>query len=441
MSRVVRLAYGTSGLDIGVPAEGVDVVEPRYLPALPDPQAALRQALRAPTGTRPLRELVGGNDSVGIVVSDMTRPMPTAEVLRAILSELPHVSPANVTILVGLGTHRPMTEGELQAVLGAETASSYRIVQPDCHDASAFTHLGRSRAGHPIQIASAFLRCQVKIVTGLIEPHLFAGISGGPKGILPGLASLDTIIANHSPEFLLDPNVTWGVTESNPLWQEIREAALLTKPTFLVNVAVNRDKAITGVFAGEMEAAFARGAEFVRQTAMVAVPYRYDVVVTTNSGYPLDLNLYQAAKGMSAAAQIVKQGGAIIAASECCDGLPAGGRWERILRQAKTPEEIIAGIQDGRYAGADQWQLLLYAQILRKATVYLKTSYIKDDDVRACLAVPCHDVSATLRALLTQYGPQSRACILPEGPQTVPYLTTETGNPTMVSSDPDGGAE
>jgi len=314
-----------------------------------------------------------------------------------------------------------MTADEVSIVLG-DLAQRYRVSQTDCRDAAAFTTVGHSRHGAPISFVSGFLRCSVRIVTGLMEPHFFAGVSGGPKGILPGLASMDTIIANHSVPHLLHPKATYGVTEGNPLWEEMREGALLARPTFLLNVTVNRDKAITAVFAGDLDAAFHRGAQFVRETVMVAVPRQYDVVVTTNSGYPLDLNLYQSVKGMTAAARLVKPGGAIIVAAECWDGIPYGSRTEEILRAVTTPQEIIDGVADGRFAGMDQWQVLLYAPVLQKATVFLKTGYLSDDDVRACLAVPCADVTATLRDLLQAFGPDSTACVLPEGPQTIPYL-------------------
>ncbi len=417
----VHLAYGKSGLDIDVPAARTTIVEPRFVPPLPDPRAALRRALAAPIGSPPLCELVGPHDTVGIVVSDITRPMPTAEVVRAIMGELPQTPPENVTIFVGLGTHRAMTADEVSIVLG-DLAQRYRVSQTDCRDAAAFTTVGHSRHGAPISFVSDFLRCSVRIVTGLMEPHFFAGVSGGPKGILPGLASMDTIIANHSVPHLLHPKATYGVTEGNPLWEEMREGALLARPTFLLNVTVNRGKAITAVFAGDLDAAFHRGAQFVRETVMVAVPRQYDVVVTTNSGYPLDLNLYQSVKGMTAAARLVKPGGAIIVAAECWDGIPYGSRTEEILRAVTTPQEIIDGVADGRFAGMDQWQVLLYAPVLQKATVFLKTGYLSDDDVRACLAVPCADVTATLRDLLQAFGPDSTACVLPEGPQTIPYL-------------------
>jgi nickel-dependent lactate racemase len=418
----VHLAYGKTGLEIDAPADRTTVIAPRFLPAVPDAADALHQALANPIRSRPLRQLVTAGQRVGIIVSDLTRPMPTAAVVRAIMAELPHAPAGDITIFIGLGTHRKMTDAEVRSVLG-DLADRCQISQTDCSDDAAFTTIGRSKDGAPIRFVSDFLACPVRIVTGLMEPHLFAGVSGGPKGILPGLAHMDTIIANHSPAHLLHRKATYGVTQGNPLWEEIHEAALLAQPTFLVNVTVNKDKEITAVFAGDMDAAHEQGAQFVRETAMAAVPQQYDVVVTTNSGYPLDLNLYQAVKGMTAAAPILKPGGALIVAAECWDGLPFGSRMESILRSVKTPEEIIAGVESGQFAGMDQWQVLLYAQVLQKATVYLKTSYLSDADVRACLAIPCADISATLRDLLQQYGSHSTACILPEGPQTIPYLT------------------
>jgi lactate racemase len=418
----VHLAYGKTGLEIDVPAERTTVVEPHFQPALSDPQSALRRALQSPIASRPLHELVTAHDTVGIVISDLTRPMPTANVVQAIVDELPQVPARNITIFIGLGTHRKMTDAEVLGVLGPDLARRYTVSQTDCSDTQAFTTVGRSKDGNTIRFVSAFLRCSVRIVTGLMEPHLFAGVSGGPKGILPGLAAMQTIIGNHSPEHLLSSKATYGITHGNPLWEEIHEGALMADPTFIVNVTVNKNKEITAIFAGNIDAAFEAGAKYVRETAMVAVPRQYDVVVTTNSGYPLDLNLYQSIKGMTAAAPLLKPGGAMIAAAECWDGIPFGSRMESILRQVTTPGEIIKGIEDGRYAGMDQWQLLLYAQILQKSRVYLKNSYLSAADVRACLAIPCDDAGATLRSLLDEYGPASVACILPEGPQTVPYV-------------------
>ena len=326
----VHLAYGKTGMDIDVPQERTDVVEPRYMPALPDPQTALRQALSRPIGSRPLRDLVSATDTVAIVISDLTRPMPTADVVGAIVDELAHVAADRITIFVGLGTHRKMTNDEVTGVLG-DLARRYTVSQTECSEDGKFTTVGISRSGSPVRFVSDFLNCSARIITGLMEPHFFAGVSGGPKGILPGLAHMDTVIGNHSAAHLLHPQATWGVTAGNPLWEDIFSGAMLAEPTFLVNVTVNKDKRITGVFAGDVRPAFDQGATFVRQTAMAPVLGLYDVVVTTNSGYPLDLNLYQSVKGMSAAAMILKPGGTIITAAECWDGVPTGSRMEAIL--------------------------------------------------------------------------------------------------------------
>ena len=162
-----------------------------------------------------------------------------------------------------------MTQAEIESVLGVDLAQRYTVSQTECLEPDAFTTVGASKSGNTIRFVSAFLKCSVRIITGLMEPHFFAGISGGPKGIFPGLASMETVIGNHSPAHLLHPRTTWGVTHGNPLWEEIHAGAMLAQPTFLVNVTVNKNKEITGVFAGDIDAAFDRGAEFVRQTAMV----------------------------------------------------------------------------------------------------------------------------------------------------------------------------
>ena len=290
-----------------------------------------------------------------------------------------------------------------------DLAGRYAVSQTECSDSAAFTTVGRSKDGNSIRFVSAFLNCSVRIVTGLMEPHLFAGVSGGPKGILPGLASMETIIGNHSPAHLLHPKATYGITHGNPLWEEIHEAALLAKPTFLVNVTVNKNKEITAVFAGDMDAAFERGRTVCARDGdggcAAAVRCRGD----HQQRLPARPQLLPDDQGADRRRAAGQAGRGDHRRRRVLGWHPHGSRMESILRQVKTPEEIIKGIEDGRYAGMDQWQLLLYAQILQKATVYLKTSYLSADDVRACLAVPCDDVSATLRTLLDRYGPGSTA--------------------------------
>ena len=217
----IKLAYGKTGLEIDPPAEwDVTVVEPRFVPALPDPAAALTAALRSPVAGSPLRERVAVGDKVGIVFSDITRPTPHHLILPAVLAELAHVPPANITLFNALGTHRPNTEAELRAMIG-DLVAGYRIVQNDSFDPSTQVRLGVTARGHEVWINREVAECDVKILTGFIEPHFFAGFSGGGKAIMPGMAGQRTVLGNHDAGMISNPQATWGVTEGNPIWEEV----------------------------------------------------------------------------------------------------------------------------------------------------------------------------------------------------------------------------
>ncbi len=418
----VKLAYGREGLWIDLPDRNVTVVEPRFVPGLPDERAAIAGALRQPLDSPPLRELVDPADSIAIVFSDVTRPTPNDRLLPPLLAELGHVPREQIVLINALGMHRPNTDEELRRMLGDGIVDGYRVVQHDAHDENSLVSLGQTRFGHEILVNRAYAEARVKILTGFIEPHFFAGFSGGPKAVLPGVAGARSVLENHNATMLDHPSATWGVTDGNPVWEEMLEAALATTPTFLLNVALNRERAITGVYAGDLRAAHRAGTAAVRQTAMAAVDAPFDVVITTNSGYPLDLNLYQAVKGMSAAAQVVRQGGSIIVATECWDGIPDHGEYKNILHMADSPQALLQVLRQPGFLMMDQWEAQLQAQIQLVADVYVKSDHLSDDEIRGALLEPCQQIEETLAELLARYGPDARICVLPEGPQTIPYV-------------------
>jgi len=419
----VKLAYGKTGLQIDLPDEwDVTVVEPRFVPGLPDPRTAVRRALQSPIQSSPLRERVKPGDKIGIVFSDITRPTPNHLILPAILDELAHIPQENVTLFNALGTHRPNTDAELRGMLGDALVDGCRIVQNDAFDPSTQVHLGVTVRGHDIWLNRELVACDVKILTGFIEPHFFAGFSGGGKAIMPGMAGQRTVLGNHDAGMIADPRATWGITWGNPIWEEAREVALKIEPAFLLNVTLNKDKCITRVFAGDLDAAHAAGCVSVKETAMIPVARPFDIVITTNSGYPLDLNLYQAVKGMSAAAQVVRQGGAIIVAAECWDGIPDHGLYGQLLRQADSPRSLLDIIQSPDFLEQDQWEAQIQAQIQLKADVYLHTHNLTAKQIESVLLRPCPRIEETAAELLDRYGPQASICVLPEGPQTVPYI-------------------
>jgi nickel-dependent lactate racemase len=328
-----------------------------------------------------------------------------------------------ITIFIATGTHRRCTDAELKEMLGSTVATECEIVQHDSFDRDRHRQVGTVLGtATPALIESGFLDQDVRITTGFIEPHFFAGFSGGPKMVAPGLAAIETVLDLHSAARIGHACATWGVIHGNPVHDAVRAIAAEVGVTFNLDVTLNREHAITGVFSGELFASHAAGCAFARETAMAGVSAAYDVVLTTNSGYPLDQNLYQTVKGMSAAAQIVKPGGSIVIASECSDGLPAHGGYKDLLRHGVNPDAFLDHLFEPGFSVHDQWQVQVQAQIQRRARVFLKADGLSDEQVRAAWLDPIADVAECVRARLTAAGPDARLAVLPQGPQTIPYV-------------------
>lgn len=421
----VNLAYGRSGLIVELPDHTV-IIEPRFISGLTNETASIRDALRNPIGKPALNQLVSPHDTVAILFSDITRPMPNHRVLPVLLDELAScgIRDQQVVLINALATHRRQTEAELDQMLGSELVQRYEILQHDAWDQANLSPVATNHTGRMVHVNRRYLEASVKILTGFIEPHFFAGFSGGPKAVLPGIADAESIIDNHDAAMIADSNATWAVTETNPIWQEMFRIADTTQPTFILNVTLNREKAITGVFAGDLIQAHRTGTQFVKRKAMQPVKQPFDVVITSNSGYPLDLNLYQAVKGMSAAAQIVRQGGDIIIASECWDGIPEHGQYARLLREASSLENLYDQIMTPGFRCQDQWQAQIQAKIQMKARVHVYAEGLTENQMREAKVIPCQSIEATLVNILS-HNPDATIAVLPEGPQTVPYLAEE----------------
>jgi nickel-dependent lactate racemase len=418
-AKSVKLAYGRSGLTVELPASA-DVIEPRYPPPIADEVEAMRAALRQPIGSRPLGELVRRGARVGIVVCDVTRAFPSRRIIPVLLDEL---DTTHVTLFIATGTHRLCTPAELQQMLGPDLPRRCEVVQHDAFDRARHTQLGTVPGTDvPALVETAFLEQDVRITTGFIEPHFFAGFSGGPKMVSPGLAALETVLDLHSAVRVGDPRATWGVIDGNPIHDAVRAIAARANVTFNLDVTLDAAHRVTSVFAGELFASHRAGCAFARETAMAPVRMPYDVVVSTNSGYPLDQNLYQTVKGMSAAAQIVRQGGHIVMASECADGLPDHGRYKDLLRVADGPDSFLAHLREPGFTAHDQWQVQVQSLIQKKADVRIKAGGLTGAQLRAAWFEPIVDVSACVSALMDELGDDARVAVLPQGPQTIPYL-------------------
>jgi nickel-dependent lactate racemase len=326
-----------------------------------------------------------------------------------------------IVLLNQLGSHRPNTPEELERMLTPAVCRDFRVLNHEPENPAALVQVGRTQRGAPALLNRHCVEADVRIVTGFIEPHFFAGFSGGPKGIMPGVAGLETIMSNHGPENIASPRAAFGITEGNPLWEELRDIARLAGPSFLLNVTLNEAREITRVFAGDLVQAHRAGCEFVRQAAMQPCKEPFAVVVTTNSGYPLDLNLYQGVKGMSAGARIVRPGGVLILACECREGLPSHSSFERILRSAASPAELLARMAAAGGIQPEQWQVQIQALIQSRARVLLYSS-LAPEQIRAAHLEPCPDIAVAVEQALAAAGPEARVAVLPQGPLTIPYL-------------------
>jgi lactate racemase len=415
----VRLAYGERGLSVRLPAERTTVVEPRFRPGAPDQRAVLSAALREPVAGPPLRERVGRGRSVAVSLCDSTRPQPRHLMIPALLEELEGlVRLEDVVLLVATGTHRANTDAEVREMLGDEVVDRVRVVNHDARDESSLVWRGVHGNGVPVWLNREWVEADVRITTGFVEPHFFAGFSGGPKLIAPGLAGLETVLTLHDAARIAHPKATWGLTEGNPVHDDVRAIAAGTGVDFAFDVILNREHEIIEAFGGDLLAMHRDACSAAQRLAMQPVPEPFDVVVTTNSGYPLDQNLYQAVKGMSAAAKVVKPGGLIVCAAECRDGFPDHGSFREVLASANSPQGLLADIEAREHTVPDQWQVQIQAKIQSKARVAVHSDHLDPGQLRSAHLEHCSDVAAAVLA----EGPEATVCALPEGPQTIPHL-------------------
>jgi len=419
----VELPFGREVLSLDLPVRA-DVLLPRPVGAVPNPFAAVRDALRAPLAGPPLRERARPGQRVAIVISDITRPVPNATLLPPILDELRDAGIAEdaITIVNGTGLHRADTPAELDEMLGPELTRRYRIVQHDAFDDASLVEVGSSR-GVTAALCRAYVEADLRIVTGFVEPHLFAGYSGGAKGVMPGVAGASLVMSNHGAANLADPKARWLQTAGNPVFEEMQAVVDLCPPAFLLNVTLDAKRRITGVFAGDWRAAHAAAIEQARRQYSVPIRHAYDIVVSTNMGHPADMTFYQSVKGMSVAAEGVREGGAILLVAGCEEGI-GGDEYTRQLNEGDSPAALLAAICRRERARHDQWQIQCQAMVQAKAEVYLH-SHLAPEVARSAHVRHAVDVAATVEDLVSSAraaGHEGSVLVLPYGQLTVPVL-------------------
>jgi nickel-dependent lactate racemase len=413
----VALAYGRGRICVELPDTAhVDVLEKHPVPPLRDADAAVRAALSAPHACAPLAELARGRRDAVIVVSDRTRPVPNALLLPPILDALRRGGlPAGaVSVLVATGLHRQNTPDELAEMLGRELARSLRILQHDARDAEAHADLGTTAGGLPIRIDRSYLERDLKILTGLIEPHLMAGYSGGRKAVCPGLAATETIRVAHGPA-MLESHVGPGLVEGNPLHADLLEAMRRAGADFLVNVALDRERRIANVFAGDPVEAHVEGMAFVERESLVSLDAPADLVVVSAGGHPLDATWYQAIKGVVTASGIVRPGGVILLCASLHEGLGSAS-FEKLLRATRAADEFERRLDDPGFFAIDQWMLQHLCQALRRARVLVWSDGLPEEAAPWLLADVVPTPEAGVARALAGLPPRPRIAVVPQGP-------------------------
>jgi nickel-dependent lactate racemase len=417
----VHLKYGTKGLNVEIPSRNVRVLTPAFVEKLPDEAAAFQKAVRKPLESAPLKDLIKAGDSVAVLFPDITRPLPSRRLLPWLFKALAHVPAKNFTLISGTGSHRANTKTEWAAMIGPALLRKYRTVDHNAHDQNTLVQVGRWEDGQPVFFNREYAQADKRILLGFIEPHFMAGFSGGYKAVCPGVVDIASIMRFHNAATVGHPHSTWGRLAGNPTQRLVRKIGSLLPVDFCVNVTLNRAQRITRFFCGAPLAAHKAGCAFAKATAMAPCPQTYPIVITTNGGYPLDQNLYQTVKGLHAAAQIVTSGGFILSAARCNDGFPEHGNFRSLLFKHSSPQAILDTILAPGFALFDQWEAQLLALICLKARVGL-FSEIPPAQVRRAHLEPVAGLAARIAAELRECGADTPIAVLPEGPQTIPYV-------------------
>ena len=422
----IHLLYGRSGINLRLPEDvRATVVHKHPMQPLDDPVRAVERALEKPVDSPPLAEMARGKKSACILICDITRPVPNGTLLPPIIETITGegVPLENILILVATGLHRPNEGEELREVVGCdEVFNTVRVENHFARDKDVHVDLGRTSRGIPIMIDRRFVEADLKIVTGLVEPHFMAGYSGGRKLVAPGIAYQDTILSFHTARFLEHPRSANCVIEGNPLHEEQIEIVRKVGGIVAVNVVIDEDRRIGFVNFGEVEESHREAVDFMRKHAEVSLPRRFKTIVTTTAGYPLDGTYYQTIKGMVGVLEILEPGGTIIIASECSEGMgsPEFVDAQRLLRETGT-DRFLSVLESREKAHVDEWQTEMLVKALRLGTVKLYTTGLSEEDLKDVFVDPVSSVEeAVVASVKTHNDPD--VAVVPEGPYVIPHF-------------------
>lgn len=418
----VVLKYGTTGLPVLLPETPgfLGVLAPSEPDVLDDPRGAVARSLLEPTDGAPLAALAHGKKSACIIVSDVTRPVPNPVFLPPILSALDAagVPREQVLILIATGIHRPSSEKEIVHLVGPEVARAYRVTDHFSKRREDMVEVGKIGGRVPALVNRHYVAADLKILTGFIEPHMWAGYSGGRKSILPGISSIETLQYMHGPGMVAHPGCEYGQLDGNPFHEAGLEIMAMAGADFIVNVTLSTAKNVTGVFSGHPVQAHLAGCRFLARHCVRELDAPLDFIVTTNAGAPLDCNLYQTVKGITGAAPAVKAGGDILIASRCDEG--AGSpEYRKILEMVDSPQAFLSRLMRKEFFIPDQWCAQETYQVLLDRNVWVYSDGFAPEELRRYHFRPVHDVGACIRLMLERHGIHARWAVVPDGPMLI----------------------
>ncbi len=412
-----QLAFGRQGLEIDLPdTYEYSLLQCPSIAPLVDPVASIEAALDRPVAGPSLEALATGKLTAAISVCDITRPAPNPVVLPPLLRRLQAagIPKEGIRILIATGLHRAATPAEIRHIVGEETAANFEVLNHDARNASQHRRLGTTKSGTPVLVDERFIGADLHLSLGFIEPHLMLGFSGGRKLVAPGLAAEATIKELHSSRFMRDPRAREGSIDDNPLHAELLEIARMARHDFIVDVSLTRERKIAAVFAGEPEAAHRTGFRWVSNALMQTVDKPFDAVITTGAGFPLDMTFYQSIKGITAASQIVRQGGNILLFGACEEGVGAP-EFSRMVCEHPSDTEFLRSIE-GVPVTIDQWQLEKLALATQKAKVSYCVPGVPEQFIGGLWGPGFRNPSEAVQALFAGLPPKSRIAVVPEGP-------------------------
>jgi len=430
----MKFDYGKNGIEINVdPKWNTTIFLPDEQKPIQNPIRKIRETINNPIGSLPLKDIINKKsklETVCIVSSDATRPVPSNLILEALIDELNTygIEDNQITILIATGLHRPSYDEELELILGKDLKSRIKVINHQANNKDSLISIGKLNDNNPIIINKQFFTADLKILTGYVEPHFFFGFSGGRKSIVPGILGEESIQINHSAKKISSKYARFGIYKDNPLHTHAIEISKLVGVDFIVNVCINAEHEIVKIAAGDLKKAHEKLIQYQKKHIFREIKEPYDIVICGNGGYPLDLNLYQAVKSMAIGEMAVKNGGTIIAVNECIEGIGVGqDKFRELIFSGMLPSEIHEKILNKEIVVPDQWEIQILARILIKADIFI-ISRLNEDEIGNIGLKYAETVEEAIKISLKKYGPNASILILPNGPLVLPILKISNTN-------------